>query len=156
MKEVGKHSWREVLADWSDLPLRLSLSATFIVHGYPKLFGGIEGFSATLSKMGVPMPGVMAWVAALAEFGGGVLLLFGLGTRVAALGHIGVMLVAIFQVHWGQGFKMGVVDGRVGGIEWQIALLCMAFCLFLRGAGPWSVDRVIAKRLQRQGPASSA
>jgi putative oxidoreductase len=140
-------SWREALMDWSDIPLRLALAATFILHGYPKLFGGIEGFAGALAKMGVPMPGVMAWVAALAECGGGILLLLGLGTRLAALGHIGVMLVAITQVHWSQGFKVTVIDGKPGGFEWQTALLCMALCLLLRGAGPLSLDRLIFNRL---------
>jgi putative oxidoreductase len=143
--ETGR-PWREVLVDWSDIPLRLALAATFIVHGYPKLFGGIDGFAGALAKMGVPAPGLMAWVAALAEFGGAVLLLLGLGTRLAALGHIGVMAVAVFQVHWAQGFKMTVVEGRTGGFEWQVALLSMAVCLFLRGAGPLSLDRLIHNR----------
>lgn len=143
--ETGR-TWREVLVDWSDIPLRLALAATFIVHGYPKLFGGIDGFAGALAKMGVPAPGLMAWVAALAEFGGAVFLLLGLGTRLAALGHIGVMAVAVFQVHWAQGFKMTVVEGRTGGFEWQVALLSMAVCLFLRGAGPLSLDRLIHNR----------
>jgi putative oxidoreductase len=139
-------TWRDLLVDWSDIPLRLALASTFLVHGSGKLFGGIEGFAGGLAKMGVPAPGMMAWVAALAEFGGGVLLVLGLGTRLAALGHIGVMLVAITQVHWAQGFKMTVVNGNPGGFEWQKALLCMAVCLLLRGAGPLSLDRLIHNR----------
>jgi len=150
MSENTKRTWRDHLVDWSDLPLRLSLAATFFVHGYPKLFGGIEGFTGALTRMGVPMPGVMAWVAALAEFGGALLVLLGLGTRVAALGLAGVMLVAIFHVHFAQGFKMIVANGRVGGYEWQVALLCMAVCLIMRGAGPLSLDRLIAKRMAAQ------
>lgn len=147
MSEISTTTWRERLADGSDLPLRLILGATFIIHGYPKVFGGIEGFAEHLAKMGMPMPGLQAWLAALAEFGGGILMLLGLGTRLAALGHVVVMLVAITLVHWNQGFKMTVVDGRVGGFEWQLALLCMAICMLLRGAGVLSLDRLIAHRM---------
>ena len=59
----------------------------------------------------------------------------------------GVMLVAIFQVHFAQGFKMIVANGRVGGYEWQVALLCMAVCLIMRGAGPLSLDRLVTERM---------
>ncbi len=141
---------RARLADLSDIPLRLALAATFIVHGAPKLFGGITDFAGYLGRMGVPMADVMAWVVALAEFGGGVLLVLGLCTRLAALGHACVMLVAIAQVHWSQGFKMHVANGQPAGFEWQLALLCMALCLVMRGAGSLSLDRRLRAKLRKK------
>lgn len=131
--------FRRFLLEWSDIPLRAALAATFIVHGYPKLFGGITGFAANLEKMGVPSPALAAWLAAFAEFGGGILMALGFCTRMAAAGHIAVMAVAITQVHYAQGFKMNAGQGW----EWQFALLCMAATMFIRGAGPLSVDRVL-------------
>ncbi|MCZ7647708.1 MAG: DoxX family protein [Planctomycetota bacterium] len=136
--------WRRLLLEWSDLPLRASLAATFIYHGQGKLFGGLAQFTEGIEKMGLPMPGVLAFLAALAEFGGGVGLAFGFLTRLSALGIMAVMFVAITKVHWHDGFK---------GIEFQLALFAMALCLFLRGAGPLSVDRILSgywsrKRLQ--------
>jgi len=144
MPETGPDNtltgWRRVALEWSDVPLRAILAATFISHGYDKIFGfGVSAFAQHLPPQ-VPMPALMAWVAALAEFGGGIAMIAGFCTRLAALGHMGVMAVAILTVHMSQGFQAH--DGK--GYEWQLALFCMALCLFIRGAGPMSVDRVIS------------
>ena len=45
------------------------------------------------------MPGVLQMLAALAEFGGGLLLILGLLTRLASLGIAGVMVVALATYH---------------------------------------------------------
>lgn len=136
--------WRRVALEWSDVPLRAVLAATFIAHGYEKIFvGGVGAFAQHMPPQ-VPMPEVLAWVAALAEFGGGLCMVVGLFTRVAALGHMAVMAVAIMTVHIHQGFKMHAdTSGHAQGYEWQLALFCVALCLFLRGAGPLSLDRVL-------------
>ncbi|HEY3321081.1 MAG TPA: DoxX family protein [Planctomycetota bacterium] len=135
--------WRRVLLEWSDVPLRAVLAATFILHGSEKLFGGVNGFAGMLTKMGVPAPGVMAWVVVIAEFGGGIALALGLLTRLAALGLMVNMAVAIATIHIHQGFQMHAVNNQPAGWEWQAALFCMALCLFMRGAGPLSLDRLI-------------
>ncbi|MCY3024002.1 MAG: DoxX family protein [Planctomycetota bacterium] len=140
---------RRILLEWSDVPLRAILAATFITHGYDKIF--VKGVSAFAAHMppAVPLPSVMAWVAALAEFGGAIAIALGLLTRVAALGHICVMAVALLTIHLKQGF-MTQHDGA--GSEWQLALFCMALCLLLRGAGPLSLDRVISGYWRRKAP----
>lgn len=149
MPETGSDNlltgWRRIALEWSDVPLRAALAATFLWHGYQKIFVfGVGSFAQHMPPQ-VPMPGVMAWVAALAEFGGGLCMVAGLLTRVAALGHMAVMAVAILTVHMHQGFEMhGSSNGRAAGFEWQFALFCVALCLFLRGAGPLSLDRVLS------------
>lgn len=145
---VALAGWRGVLVDWSDLPLRASLAATFLTHGYEKLFVvGVDKFAGFLDKgLGVPLPHLMAWLAVLAEFGGAILLILGLATRLAALGQMVVMAVAVMGVHHVQGFSMKVVNNNVGGFEWQVSLFCMALCLLVRGAGPLSLDRFIYRR----------
>jgi putative oxidoreductase len=50
------------------LIIRLMLGVIFIYHGAPKLFGGLEGFAGYLGTLGVPMPSVSAFLAAMAEF----------------------------------------------------------------------------------------
>jgi putative oxidoreductase len=139
--------WRRVALEWSDVPLRAVLAATFIAHGYEKIFvGGVGAFAQHMPPQ-VPMPEVLAWVAALAEFGGGLCMVVGLFTRLAALGHMAVMAVAILTVHMHQGFEMhGDTSGHAQGFEWQFALFCIALCLFVRGAGPLSLDRLICNR----------
>lgn len=150
MAEQRSSKLRATLAEWSDVPLRAALAATFIVHGWGKLFGGMEGFTGFVASLGVPNPALMAWAAVLAELGGGVLLALGLATRLAALGHMCVMAVAITRVHWSQGFKAHGVGGDAAGFEWQAALFCMALCLLMRGAGPLSLDRLISRRLRKK------
>ncbi len=135
------------MSENADLPLRAALAATFIIHGYDKIFvNGVDKFAGMLGKMGVPMPGAQAWLAALAEFGGGILLILGLGTRIAAAGHMVLMAVAIAMVHSGQGFKMKAGEnGMAAGYEWQLALFLMALSLVMRGAGPLSLDKTLLR-----------
>ena len=155
MPETGTDNtltgWRRVALEWSDVPLRAALAATFICHGHEKIFvKGVSSFAAHLPPQ-VPAPALMAWLAALAEFAGGIAVALGFCTRLAALGQMVVMAVAISTIHFAQGFMAH--EGK--GYEWQLALFCMALCLFLRGAGPLSLDRVISG-YWRSGPAKEA
>ena len=72
---------------WAPLPLRIMLGAGFFHHGWPKLFSseGHQGFVGMLGSLGVPAPGITAWLVALAEIVGGLALLLGWQTRFAAL-----------------------------------------------------------------------
>ena len=139
------------LAANSDVPLRAVLAITFILHGYPKVFeGGAAHMADGFAKGGMPAPVLMAWSAAIAEFGGGILIAIGLLTRLAALGHLVVMAVAIATVHFKQGYMHKAIllpDGKPAtqGWEWQLALGCIALALVMRGAGPLSLDKTLLK-----------
>jgi putative oxidoreductase len=147
------------MRDLGLLVLRLIVGGIFVVHGYPKLFGGpgkalhpmarrhlgpgfeqamerggIAGFRSTVERTGMPVPGVMAWVGALAEFGGGALLALGWLTRPAALALCGQMAVAISRVHW----KNGLVGQ--GGYELALSLLGGLLALLFAGPGAISID----------------
>ena len=63
------------------LMIRVMLAVVFIYHGQGKLFGGLDGFAGYLASMNVPMPKVAAFLAAVSEFGGGLILLSGLAFR---------------------------------------------------------------------------
>jgi len=87
-------------SDWGLVILRLAMGITFLVHGWPKLnpngpIKGPAGFAGFLKQMGVPLPMFFAWVVALLETVGAVLLILGLGTRILAVGFAIGMLVAI-------------------------------------------------------------
>jgi putative oxidoreductase len=114
------------------LGLRLALGIIMIAHGYVKLFGGMPKFMGMLNSMGIP--GWMAYVSAGAEFGGGILLVVGLLTRLAALSILIDMAVAIVKVHWKNGLK------GPGGYEFPLACGIIAFALIFLGAGPISLD----------------
>ena len=79
------------------LILRLALGTVMIAHGYQKVFGGMPQFMGMLSHMGIPA--WMGYLTAAAEFGGGILLVVGFLTRLAALAIFIDMLVAISKVH---------------------------------------------------------
>jgi putative oxidoreductase len=123
--------------------VRLALGACFIVHGAQLLFGafgggGVEGTTAMFGKMGMPAPRVMAILAGGTQFFGGLAVLTGILTRLASLGLIVVMLVAIVKVHLPHGYLLNSPTGQ--GYEYNVALIAMSLLLLLTGPGPWSVD----------------
>lgn len=117
------------------LLLRLWLGAMMIVHGYGKVFGGIERFTQGVAKMGFPAPELFAWAAALSEFAGGILLIIGLFTRPAALLVTATMFVAAFIRH---------MDDPFGKKELSITYLVLALVLLITGPGKLSVDRMFS------------
>jgi putative oxidoreductase len=128
--------------------LRLVLGLVFFAHGAQKMLGwfGGWGFSATMGfftgMMHIPAP--LAFLAIAAEFFGGMGLLLGFLTRIAAFG-IGVnMLVAIMAVHRGFGFFMNWAGTQKGeGYEYHVLVLAIVTFLIIRGAGAFSIDRVL-------------
>ena len=144
--------------------LRLVLGVVFFAHGAQKMLGwfGGYGFSGTMGfftgAMHIPAP--FAFLAIAAEFFGGLGLMLGLLTRIAAFGIAVNMLVAIAKVHSGFGFFMNWTGAQKGeGFEYHLLVLAMTLFLMARGAGAFSVDRAIgtaAPLLATQpGPARS-
>jgi putative oxidoreductase len=117
------------------LGLRLALGAIMIAHGSQKLFGGLPRFMEMLQHMGI-LP-IMAYLVVAAEFGGGILLVAGLLTRLAALSIFIDMAVAVDKVHWKNGLK------GPGGYEFPLACGVIAFALIFLGGGPISLDQVL-------------
>lgn len=135
----------------SPLVLRVPLGIIFIAHGSQKLFGifGGEGLTKTLFSfehtMGIPP--ILTLLAILAEFGGGIGLLIGFLTRLAALGIVIDMAVAVYKVHWANGFFLSSAHGGRGpGFEYNLALIGMALSLLLTGGGRWAADRLVWRR----------
>ena len=129
--------------DLALLVIRVFLGITFVLHGGQKLFGwyggaGIKGTRGMMQNLGVAHPGLLGWMAALSEAGGGLFVLFGLLTPLAAALIISTMLVAISTVHWKNGFFAG---NR--GYEFNLSLIALAATLVLMGAGLVSVDYLL-------------
>lgn len=144
-------NYRELGTNLGLLAARLAGGAIFIVHGYGKVNGGMEGFTKALTDLSVPMPGAMAWVAALWELVGGALLVAGLFSRMAALGLAGVMLVAIVKVHLHNGFLMNHFNepGKQHGYEFAMACGALALVVALCGAGKTSLDSLFFKEKKK-------
>jgi putative oxidoreductase len=128
--------------------LRLVLGVVFFNHGAQKMLGwfGGFGFSGTMGfftgMLHIPAP--LAVLAIAAEFFGGIGLILGFLTRVAAFG-IGVnMLVAIAMVHHNFGFFMNWTGAQKGeGFEFHLLVLAIVAFLMVKGAGAFSLDRVL-------------
>src|SRR5882672_7286097 len=139
------------------LILRLALGIVFFAHGAQKLLGwfGGPGFSGTMGMFigYLHIPGPFAFLAIAAEFFGGLGLILGFLTRIAAFGIAVNMLVAVAMVHRSFGFFMNWTGSQKGeGIEYHLLVLAITAHLIIRGAGAFSVDRVIATALPLAQP----
>ncbi|GAV23891.1 DoxX family protein [Carboxydothermus pertinax] len=133
----------------ADLILRLGLGIVFFAHGAQKLLGwfGGYGWAGTIGffTKTLGIPAFLAAIAILTEFFGGIALIFGLFTRLAALGLAITMLVAALKVHLANGFFLDL-KGPADGIEYVFVLFMLALYFVVKGAGQISLDYLITKR----------
>lgn len=121
---------------------RLTLGWIFLQSGWGKLHNlpKVIGF---FTELGIPAPQLQAPIAAFFEFACGLLMLFGLATRFASLPLIGIMLVAIGTAKRADIHELSDLFGTSEYLYIVLALWLGGF-----GAGPISVDYLIAKRLE--------
>jgi putative oxidoreductase len=123
--------------------LRVVVGGLFAAHGAQKLFGsfgghGLAGTGQFFEQLGLRPGRRHATIAGVSEFGGGLLLVLGLLTPLAAAAIVGVMTVAILTVHAPKGWQ-----NAEGGYEYNVVLATTAFALAAAGAGGWSIDQAI-------------
>lgn len=123
--------------------LRLCVGAVFLAHGAQKLFGfwdgpGLAGTTALIASFGLSPPYPLAILAAVAEFGGGALLILGGLTRWVALGLIVEVGIAVWKVNYLNGFYLSTRGGP--GVEYRLVMLGALLCLALTGPGAFSFD----------------
>jgi putative oxidoreductase len=114
------------LASHAHWPIRLSLAATFIVHGIPKIppdtFVQMSG-----------MPEIIGWLVGLGETGAGLALIVGAFTdeRLTRLGGLIVIIImigAIVLVHARNGWNVSN-----GGMEFQVLMLAAGVYFLTKG-----------------------
>lgn len=144
------------------LVLRLSGLYLAWAHGHGKLFSLMHGeggrFIEGVTSLGLPQPVLFAWLAASAEFMGGIFICVGLATRVAALFAAVTMFVAAFLRH--HAFEQLLSTIGVSPLspeileKWrspELAIIYMFAMLTLVFIGPgrYSFDDLIARRMGR-------
>jgi len=119
---------------------RLAVGWVFLWSGWGKLTH-LHLVTENFASWGIPAPGILAPFVAGVEFIGGIFLLLGILTRIAA-GALGVvMIVAIAAVQWEQ------VDSLLTllGLE-EILFLALFLWLAIDGPGQFSLDRLLQER----------
>jgi putative oxidoreductase len=141
--------------DWAVTILRIVLGVVFFAHGAQKALGwfGGSGLRSTVhifrDNLHIPVP--LAVLSVAAEFLGGLGLIVGLLSRVAALGIAIVMMVALIAVHGRFGFFMNWYGEKKGhGIEYHILVLALALAVMIKGAGPLSLDEALYHHFMTQ------
>lgn len=150
MTTLNKSFFQKLLATdagIASLALRIPVGIILLAHGAQKLFGafgghGLEGTGQWMASIGLEPGYLMALLAGSAEFFGGLALILGLLTRPAAIVAAVTMLVAIVSVHLENGLFLSN-----NGYEFGLALLAASVSLIFAGAGSFSIDNIIAKRL---------
>jgi putative oxidoreductase len=129
--------------------LRLVLGFLFFVHGSQLVFGWFGGYglsgsiSAFTEKMAILA--FLAYLAVFSQFLGGLALIFGFMTRIAALAIAIDMIVAICLVHLPNGLFMNWYGNQKGeGFEYHLLATVIALTLVIAGGGLLSIDRSIA------------
>ncbi len=145
--------WKKLIQTNDDtvaLVLRLALGIVMFPHGAQKLLGwfggrGLFGTIELFSQMG--FPSILTVLVTMGEFFGGLGLLVGFLTRVAAAGIGIIMLGALLLVHWSNGFFMNWAGKQAGeGFEFHILAVGLAVALIIRGGGKSSLDRSLAQQ----------
>ena len=138
----------ETDGDWVITIVRIVFGVVFFAHGAQQALGwfGGAGLQSTVrmfrEQLRIPAP--LALLSVAAEFLGGLGLIVGLLSRIAALGIAVVMIVALLAVHWKFGFFMNWYGDKQGhGIEYHILALVLALVVMIKGGGAFSLDQVL-------------
>jgi putative oxidoreductase len=144
------HKLMSTTDDFAITLLRFLFGVVFFAHGAQKTLGwfGGYGFAGTMGfftqKLNVPAP--FAVLAIAAEFLGGLGILVGLLSRIAVFGIACNMVVAVALIHIHYGFFANWNGGQKGeGFEFHILAVAIALFVMIKGAGAFSLDRLLSK-----------
>jgi putative oxidoreductase len=122
------------------LLLRLLLAYGFYTPAKMKL-NDVSAIASWFESMNYPLPTLNAYLATVTEGAGVILLFLGLATRIIAIPLMVVMLVAIFTVHFSNGF-----EASNNGFEIPLYYFALLAVLFVYGGGKYSIDNLITKK----------
>ncbi|WP_332633533.1 DoxX family protein [Halalkalibacter flavus] len=111
--------------------VRIVLGMTFFLHGLEKFQNGISNIAGWFESIG--LPGFLAYIVAVIELVGGVMMVLGIGTRIVGILFALVMAAAIITVK----LPLGFLDG----FELDVVLLAMSIQLAITGSAFLSVGQ---------------
>ena len=123
--------------DLGILFIRLALGAVFINAGWMKIQNAqfvIDSFA------GIGIPYWLSYVVMYVELLGGIAMILGIFTSYAGILLAIVMLVAMFKIHWVNGFSMAN-----GGYEYVLTLLATSLAILTQGSGKYTIFKFLRK-----------
>lgn len=135
-------------SDWVVAAARIVLGITFFAHGAQKMLGwyGGPGFASSMRTFTehLHLPSTLAFLVIAGELFGGIGLIVGLFSRIAAVFIVLIMVGAIATVHFRFGFFLNWFGTKEGhGIEYHLLAIALAFVIIVKGSGAYSVDRIL-------------
>lgn len=128
------------------LILRIGLGIMFILHGYPKMFGGPETWSQIGSSMqyiGINFaPMFFGFMIGVAEFFGGIFLILGLFFKPSVI-FLFIMMLVVSAKDFGAGDQFTSYSQTI-----EMAIVFLS--LFFIGSGKYSLDRKLEKKRERR------
>jgi len=124
---------------------RIVVGVGFALTGHGKLFKNHDGVVSFFTTLGIPMPALNAWFIGGVEFLGGLLLVVGLASRGVAFLLSCTMLVATLTSTLPDLHKegKGLFDAL---LTTEVLALVLLVWLVFSGPGPFSLDRLVAKK----------
>jgi len=116
---------------------RVAIAVLMLVHGLPKLAMFVSGEPIAFPGIMGMSPEVSLLLAIFSEVICSLLILFGLGTRLAVLPLIVTMLVAVLYIH---------VEDPFSSKELGLHYLLVYVLLFITGSGKYSADRLLLEK----------
>ena len=142
-------------ADLALIAARTALAWIFIYHGSGKLFGwfngpGVHRTAVYFANTAHLHPGeFFAVLGGVTEFGSGIALALGLASRLAGIALFGDMVMAMITVSWANGINS---ETPTPGYELNMALGVLALVVAFFGAGRFSIDALIQRRVAATAP----
>jgi putative oxidoreductase len=137
-------------ADWVVGIARIVLGVIFFAHGAQSMLGwyggpGLARSMRTFTEQ-LHLPSTLAFLVLAGELFGGIGLIVGLFSRIAALVIMLTMVGAIVTVHFRFGLFLNWFGSQKGdGIEYHLLVITLALVVLVEGAGPFSLDSLLHK-----------
>jgi putative oxidoreductase len=125
---------------------RVLLGLLFLMNVWPRLTGGVGGFTRYLTSLGVPQPEFFAWLSSGIELVAGLALILGLATRYSSLLLLLYVIVATVIAHRYWEYPAAGQAAQYNNLIKNLSIMGGLVLLYVTGAGRFSIDGWLRKR----------